>query len=68
MSHRQRVTMALTAFLPTIAWTIFMLISPLMTRPLSALGCESGICKKNDCTEGSQYCLPDGSWDRCGSC
>ena len=60
MDRRQKVTMGLAGLLPAAAWTIFMVMSPPMTSTVMAAPCETGICLKNGCTEGAQYCLPGG--------
>jgi hypothetical protein len=46
-----------------------LLLSPLMSARATTAVCAPGECKKNGCTERSQYCNEEGTgWLPCGTC
>ena len=67
----------LSGGLPLLALVTFLAVPALVPHPAYAAGSgcvfagqeySTGACSSNDCTEGSQYCLANGTWDSCGSC
>lgn len=66
---RERIVFFVASLMPVMAVAAFLLLSPLMSARATTAVCAPGECKKNGCTERSQYCNEEGTgWLPCGTC